>query len=152
MTIISNPVSGPVVGQPVSPFFGQQFGPGLTPANSVVALPAGVTALEAAARGSLPRNAILSAVNGVGPGRDINSDPLTVDQAISNGNGNQTTRGASLTPAGAINTQIFVDGIGSANAALSTGPAPTDTAALTEAPVSAATLGSNLGLSGGYGG
>jgi hypothetical protein len=141
MTIYGN--GGPVVGQPMSPNFGAQNGVG-QPGGSVVALPPNMPLLEAVSRGILPMNQYLTAVAGqnVGPG-----DPCSVLESMSNGNGEATMRGAPLqVNPNAINNQIFVDGIATANASLSTGPTPTDTSTIVEAPVSAATTGAGVSL------
>jgi hypothetical protein len=142
---------GKVVGQPISPFFGAQNG--ANAAAPVIQAPAGinVTMLEAASRGSLPRNANATAVNGVSTGAQ---NPTPIDDLMGNGAGQQVNSGVAVpgvagNPAsnGAINQQSFVEGT-SAGAATSTGPDPYDTESLTSAPVSGATLVSNLTLSG----
>ena len=104
--------------------------------------------LEAMSRGLLPRNANVSAINSVSTGAQ---NPTPVDDLMSNGAGNQVNAGVAVpnssgNPAGngAINQQVFVDGVSSANAGLSTGPAPTNTETLTSCPVSGATLGGSI--------
>lgn len=144
MTLYGNGNNAPI-GGPMSPFQGTT--PGIA-GGATQQLPAGMSLLEAMSRGYVSRNALVNTVNAVSAGGDPSKggDPATIDQMLSNGNGAQTCRGASIAPAGAINTQIFVDGIASANAALSTGPAPTDSASLVEAPTSAATIASNVAV------
>jgi hypothetical protein len=149
---IYGPNGGVVVGQPISPFFGAQNG--ASPAGGpIIQAPLGinVTTLEAAARGSLPRNALVTSVNGVSCGAQ-NGTP--VDDLMGNGAGAQVNSGVAVPgnsgnppTNGAINNQAFVEG-SSAAASLSTGPDPYDTETLTSCPVSQATLVSNLVLSG----
>jgi hypothetical protein len=135
-----------VVGQPISPNFGAQNGQ-CGSGGGVVGLPPNMTLMEAMSRGILPMNQYLTAVNGqnVGP-----NDPCSVLEAISNGNGECTARGASIAVnANQINNQIFVDGINTLVACSATGPAPTDTSSIVEAPVSAATTGAGVTLTAG---
>jgi hypothetical protein len=161
MTVFKS-TDGLVVGQPISPFFGAQNGvqgagapviqsPNSSP-NSGVQQP-----IHAAiSTGSMPQNAMINTVNGVSPGGNpavIGSDPASVAQQISNGNGADTERGVPIpgqsgnpaTP-GTVNNQIFVDGINTANAALSTGPAPTDISSATECPLSSSMQTNNVVL------
>lgn len=151
MTLYGNGNNAPI-GGPMSPFQGTT--PGVA-GGATQQLPAGMSIMEAMSRGYVSRNALVNTVNSVSVGSNANigGDPTTLDEVITNGNGTPRQLGASIAPAGALNTQIFVDGIASANAALSTGPAPTDSSGLTEAPVSAATIASNISLtSQGFGG
>jgi len=150
-----------VCGQPISPFFGAQNGNPRAAAVSAPVVPVPVTTqntgvqntmLEAAARGALPRNALITSVNAVSCGAQ-NGTP--VDDLMSNGAGFQLNLGCAVPGAannpssgnvnGAINQQEFVDGITTANAALSTGPVATNIETLTSAPVSGATTTNNLG-------
>lgn len=152
-----------MVGQPISPTFGVQFAGG-APANVAVALPANVggnnannpSLLEACARGSMPRNANISTVGGVSAGA---GDNLSIDEAMSCGNGPGGNGGAAIAgtagnPATMNATsnaqQIFVDGTTTAAASLSTGPVPSDTSTLTQAPTSGNTFCGNIALTGSY--
>lgn len=150
MTLYGNNNNGPVGGI-MSPFQGTT--PGVN-GGATQQLPAGMSLLEAMSRGLVARNAFVSSVNGVSVGSNANigGDNCTVDELVSNGNGNPTERGASIAPAGAQNTQIFADGFGQA-AQQGNGAIPKNTSALTEAPVSGATIASNVTLtSQGFGG
>ena len=144
-----------VIGQPISPFFGQQQNVRYTGAPVIPSPNASpnsgpqVTLLASVSNGSLPRNALVTTVEGV------NAASTPVDDLMSNGAGPQVNEGAAIPGAngnpsgnGAINQQIFVDGIFTANAALSTGPVPTDIETLTSCPVSGATVVSNVVTSG----
>lgn len=140
--------TSPIAGGIMSPFQGTSAG--VPAGSSLLALPAGMPMLEAMSRGLLPRNADVSAINGVSTGAQ---NPTPVDDLMSNGAGNQVNAGVAVpnssgNPAGngAINQQVFVAGVFSANAGLSTGPAPTNTETLTSCPVSGATLGGNITL------
>ncbi len=110
-----------------------------------------VTQLASASNGSLPMNADVTAVTGVSCGAQ---NPTPVADLMSNGAGNQVNGGAAIggtngIPAtnGAINNEVFVDGIWTANSGLSTGPVPTNVETLTSCPVWGATVVSNLTLS-----
>lgn len=136
---------GRVAGQPISPSFGAQNGAG---GGGVVAIPAGMSMLEAMSRGILPRNAQVTSINGVG------ASLTTIDDLMSNGAGNQLNLGTSTpnvagNPAGngAINQQEFVDGTSAASQTVN-GPTPTAVESLTSCPVSGATLGTNISLAG----
>jgi hypothetical protein len=106
--------------------------------------------------GSMPQNAMINTVNGVSPGGNpavIGSDPASVAQQISNGNGCDTERGVPIpgsagNPAnpGTVNNQIFVDGVTSISAVESTGPTPTDISSPTECPLSSSMLTNNVVL------
>jgi hypothetical protein len=159
---------GPVVGQPMSPFFGAQNGLGATPviqqpttaptAGGMQATGVQMSLLEACSRGLMPRNAYIASVSGVAPAAGVSNsqgDGLSVDEAISNGNGQQVNQGMAVAPNASnpnsittmgVNNQIFVEGIANANDALSTGPAPTNTEAVTSAPTPASTTTANVGL------
>ena len=67
MTIISNPVTGLVTGQPISGDFSKQFS-GSPPANNLTSIPPAMTQLEAASRAIVPLNINVSAVNSIGTG------------------------------------------------------------------------------------
>jgi hypothetical protein len=161
MTIyVSNPVTGPVVGQPISPSFGVQFA-GALPATLAgigfgVAAPPNMPIIEALSRGVLPRNQNVSSVTGVSTGAQ---NPTPIADMCSNGCGNQVNCGVSVVPAvigggnGANDQQVFVGGIGitgpgfsSPNAPISNGPTATNVETLTSAPVSVNTNCGNLGL------
>lgn len=147
---IYGPNGGVVTGQPISPFFGAQNG--ASPSGGVVTTPPpAMPILEAVGRGLVPLNALVTSVNGISTGSNSNigGDQVSVAELISNGNGEATARGTNIGANGAINQQIFVEGIATANAALSTGPTTTNTSTLTEAPVSGATLGTNVTLNAG---
>jgi len=147
-----------VCGQPISPFFGAQNGIKYSGAP-IIPSPAAspnsgpqVTMLESVARGALPRNANATAVTGVSTGAQ---NPTPIDDLMGNGAGNQVNIGAAVPGAfgnpalnGAINQEVFVDGVFTANAGLSTGPTPFNSETLTSGPVSGATVVSNLTLSG----
>jgi hypothetical protein len=147
-----------VIGQQISPFFGAQNGirysgaPVIPSPNASPNSGPQVTLLEAASRGAMPRNASVSSINGVSTGAQ---NPVPIDDLMGNGAGNQVNGGTALnasngnpTQNGAINQEVFVDGVWTANAGLSTGPTPTNTETLTSCPVSGATVVSNVGLSG----
>jgi hypothetical protein len=121
--------------------------------------------LEACARGIIPRNANIASVAGVASAVGVSAsqgDALTVDEAMSNGNGQQVNLGVAVNPnaqnptavtTGGVNSQIFVEGIANLNDALSTGPAPTNTESLTSAPLPASmTTASVVLLTGVYSG
>jgi hypothetical protein len=151
MTVYGS-TDGVVVGQPISPFFGAQNGVS-QPAGGKVALPTNMTVVEAAARGTLPRNAQVSTINGVSTGL---SNPVPVDDLACNGAGAQLNLGIPVAGVagnpvsnGAIDQQQFVDGTG-AVAQSANGPTPTSVESLTSAPVTVATTGGNVGLAGTY--
>jgi hypothetical protein len=115
-----------------------------------------VTLLASCANGSMPRNALVSSVNGVSCGLNA---PTPIDDLMGNGAGAQVNGGVAVNGAngnpvqnGAINQQIFVDGVWTAGAASATGPTPTDTETLTSCPVSGATIVSNVTPSGTFAG
>ena len=161
---------GVVVGQPISPFFGAQNG--ASPAGGPIIsqpttgpVPGGMQAtgvqmsmMEAMSRGLMPMNALVNTVSGVSVGGAVSvigSDPATVAQTFSNGNGQETCRGTAiagqannpvLINTGALSQQIFVDGINTANAGLSTGPTPTDISSMVEAPAPGSITTNNVAL------
>jgi hypothetical protein len=140
-----------VVGQPISPFFGAQCGQAGA-AGGAVALPAGMSILEALSRGILPRNAMVTAINGVSTGAQ---NPTPVADLCSNGAGAQANGGIAVAGVagnpvsnGANDQQQFVDGT-SAGAQSANGPTPTSIETLTSAPVSVNTFGANVTLGAG---
>ncbi len=159
---------GPVVGQPMSPFFGAQNGLGATPviqqpttaptAGGMQATGVQMSILEACSRGLIPRNANIASVAGVAASAGVSNsqgDALSVDEAISNGNGQQVNQGVAVNPnasnpvavtTGGVNNQIFVEGIANANGALSTGPVTTNTESLTSAPTPASMTTASVAL------
>jgi hypothetical protein len=150
MTLYGNGNNAPI-GGPMSPFQGTT--PGVS-GGAVQQLPAGMSILEALSRGYVSRNSLVNTVNSISTGGDPSKggDPCTVDQALSNGNGAETARGASVAPAGALNTQILQDGY-NGPAQTGNGAIPKNTSGLTEAPVSAATIASNVAVfANGFGG
>jgi hypothetical protein len=162
MTVFKS-TDGLVVGQPISPFFGAQNGiqgAGAPVIPSPAASPNSgpqVTALASVANGSLPMNANVTLVNGVATGAiaGIGGDNASVAEMLSSGNGAPSYNGVAIPGSagnpvgnGAINNQIFVDGITTTNAALSTGPVSTDVSTLTQAPMTGATVVSNVSTSG----
>jgi hypothetical protein len=159
---------GPVVGQPMSPYFGAQNGLGATPviqqpttapvAGGMQATGVQMSLLEACSRGLIPRNAQLATLAGQAVSAGISAsqgDSLSVDEGLSSGNGAQVCLGAAVPPNSGngvsvttmgVNNQIFVDGIASANDALSTGPVPTDNESVVSAPTQGSTTTANLTL------
>jgi hypothetical protein len=162
------PNQGVVVGQPMSPFFGVQQGVGPTPvieqpttaptAGGMQATGVQMSMIEACSRGLMPRNANIASVAGVAPGVGIsntNGDALSVDEAMSNGNGAQVNLGVAVNPnastpvavtTGGVNNQNFVEGIATANDAQSTGPAATNIETVTSAPMAASMTTASVGL------
>jgi hypothetical protein len=162
------PNQGVVVGQPMSPFFGAQQGVGPTPviqqpttaptAGGMQATGVQMSLIEACSRGLIPRNCYIASVAGVAPCVGIsntNGDALSVDEALSDGNGAQACGGVAVNPnastpvavtTGAVNNQVFVEGIANANGALSTGPVPTNTESVTSAPTPGSMTTASVGL------
>lgn len=156
-----------VCGQPMSPFFGQQqnvryAGPPVIPSpNASPNSGPQVTALASVSNGSMPMNANVTSVNGVAPtagasvANAIGADNASVAELLGSGNGVPCTPGVAIgntngnpVTNGAINSEKFVGGVFTANAALSVGPTPIDNASLTQVPVSGATIASNVATSG----
>jgi len=159
---------GPVVGQPMSPSFGAQNGLGATPvieqpttapvAGGMQATGVQMSLLEACSRGLIPRNAQLATIAGQAVSAGISAlqgDGVTLDEALSSGNGAQISLGVAVPPnAGnntavttmGVNNQIFVEGIANANGALSTGPAQTNTESVVSAPLAGSTTTANVGI------
>jgi hypothetical protein len=161
MTIISNPVTGPVLGQSVQPGFGVQFS-GTPPANTIVAPvpladtigPTKLTLLESISRGATPRNAMVTAVGSVSTG---SQNPTPLDDLMSNGAGNQVNQGVAVAGSSGNPTNEYTLSIGAPqrvvdgfSASSSTGPSATNTETLTSCPVSGATLLANITLNGAY--
>jgi hypothetical protein len=159
---------GAVVGQPMSPSFGAQNGLGATPviqqpttsptAGGMQATGVQMSLLEACSRGIIPRNAQLATIAGQAVSAGISQsqgDGVTVDEAFSSGNGTQVNGGVAVPPNAnnnaatetmGVNNQVFVEGIASANGALSTGPAPTNTESVVSAPTPGSTTTANVTL------
>lgn len=160
---------GAVIGQPISPFFGLQNGAGgggaakisqptTAPGTGMQATGVQMSLLEMCSRGLMPRNANVASVAGVSTSAGVsntNGDALSVDEAMSNGNGAQACGGVAVNPnasnpvavtTGGVNNQIFVEGIANANGALSTGPVATNTEALTSAPTPASMTTASVAL------
>jgi hypothetical protein len=155
---------GVAVGQPISPSFGAQNGanaaapviqqPTQAPVTGgMQATGVQMSLLEACSRGIIPRNAMATAIAGVSCGAQ---NPTSIDDLMGNGAGAQANGGVAVNGAfgnpvqgGGVNNQQFVDGAFTANAGLSTGPAPTANETLTSAPVSAATTTANVTLGAG---
>ena len=159
---------GAVIGQPISPFFGQQNGAGgggaakisqptSAPGTGMQATGVQMSLLEMCSRGLMPRNAYIASVAGVATSAGIsntNGDALSVDEAMSDGNGAQINGGvavsgtsgnpSAVTTAG-VNDQLFVSGNSTA-ANLSQGPAPTNSESVTSAPTPASTTTANVSL------
>jgi len=163
-----------VIGQPMSPFFGAQNGNGRTAtaagAAPIVPQPTSapgvgtqatgiqVSLLEAVARGSIPRNAQISTIAGQSVSAGISAqqgDGLTLDEALSSGNGAQLSLGVAVPPNASNNTavtqmsvngQVFVDGIANANDGLSTGPTPFNIESVVSAPLPGSTTTANVTL------
>lgn len=165
MTIYVN--GGPVVGQPMSPFFGAQNGLGATPVISQPTSAPGtgmqatgvqMSMLEAHSRGLIPMNAQISTVSGQAVSVGVSAlqgDGMTCLEGLSSGNGAQTSLGVAVPPnAGnpnsvttmGINNQVFVDGTANANDSLSTGPTPFNNESLVSAPLAGSTTTANVTL------
>jgi hypothetical protein len=164
---------GVVVGQPMSPSFGAQqgVGPAVIIQQPTTAPTAGgmqatgvqMSILEACSRGLMPRNANLATVAGQSVSAGVSAsqgDGMSVDEGLSSGNGAQTSLGVAVPPnAGAnaatttagVNNQVFVEGVASANGALSTGPTATNIESVVSAPTPGSTTTANVTLvSGAY--
>src|SRR6202790_3874854 len=146
MTIYVQP--GAVVGQPMSPSFGAQNGLGATPviqqpttapvAGGMQATGVQMSLLEACSRGIIPRNAQLATIAGQAVSVGVSAsqgDGVTLDEALSSGNGTQVNLGVAVAPnagnnvVGVLSTlsqQFFVEGTANANDGLSTGPVLTN--------------------------
>lgn len=161
---------GLVVGQPLNPNFGAANGaqapsagliqqPTTAPtAGGMQATGVQISVLEACSRGLIPRNAQLSTIAGQSVSAGVSAlqgDGLTVDEALTSGNGAQTSLGVAVAPnAGnnvigalsVLSNQVFVDGIANANDGLSTGPTPFNNESIVSAPLSGATTTANVTL------
>jgi hypothetical protein len=169
MTVFKN-TDGIVVGQPMSPFFGAQNGqqgpgaivieqPTTAPtAGGMQATGVQMSLLEQCSRGLIPRNANLSTIAGQSVSAGISAlqgDGVSVDEAMTSGNGAQICAGVAVPPnAGnnvatitmGINNQIFVEGVAGVGDAISTGPTPTNTESVVSAPLPGSTTTANVTL------
>jgi len=169
MTVYKN-TDGIVVGQPMSPFFGAQNGqqgagaitieqPTQAPvAGGMQATGVQMSVLEACSRGLIPRNAQLSTIAGQSVSAGISAlqgDGVSVDEALTSGNGMQVNLGVAVPPnAGnnvatttmGVNNQVFVDGIANANDSLSTGPTPFNNESVVSAPLAGSITTANVTL------
>lgn len=167
---IYGPNGGVVVGQPISPSFGAQNGaspPGGPAIQQPTSAPVtgGMQAtgvqmsiLEACSRGIIPRNIQLATIAGQAVSVGVSAlqgDGVSLDEALGSGNGMQMNLGVAVPPnagnnvaveTAGVNNQIFVEGVGNANAALSTGPTPTNTESIVSAPLAGSTTTANVGL------
>jgi hypothetical protein len=159
---------GPAVGQPMSPYFGAQNGLGATPviqqpttaptAGGMQAIGVQMSMLEACSRGIMPRNAQIAAIAGQAASAGVSAlqgDGMSVDEALSSGNGAQSCLGVAVPPnAGnnvatiisTVNNQMFVGGQATANDALSNGPTDTSMESLVSAPMAGSTTTANVTL------
>lgn len=169
MTVFKN-TDGIVVGQPMSPNFGAQNGaqgaglptiqqPTQAPVTGgMQATGVQMSMLEACSRGIIPRNAQIASIAGQSVSVGISAlqgDGVSVDEAFGSGNGTQVNLGVAVPPnAGntsatetmGVNNQVFVEGAASANAALSTGPTPTNIESVASAPLPGSTTTANVSL------
>jgi hypothetical protein len=145
MTIFQNPVTGPVVGQPISPNFSQQFSGAQAAGAPLTTIPPAMTQLEALSRGVVPANMNVTSVNGISTGAN---DPCSMLELMTNGNGVPTMRGTALPPSGGQNDQQFAVGT-SALTFQENGPTPTNCEPQTLSPVSGAVTGANIALTAG---
>ena len=157
------------VGQPISPFFGAQNGQvGVAPviqqpttaptAGGMQATGVQMSILEAASRGIIPRNANLASVSGQAVSAGVSAsqgDGMTLDEGLASGNGAQVNLGVAVPPNAntpnsvtmmGVNNQILVDGVATANDALSTGPTPTNNESVVSAPTPGSTTTANTSL------
>ena len=168
MTLYGGSTGGVVVGQPISPSFGAQNGNGPAPviqqpttapvAGGMQATGVQMSVLEACSRGLIPRNAQLSTIAGQAVAVGVSAlqgDGVTLDEALSSGNGVQVNLGvpvapnannpSSITLAG-VNSQVFVEGTANANDGLSTGPVLTNNESIISAPMAGSITTANIGL------
>jgi hypothetical protein len=157
---------GVVIGAPISPFFGAQNGLGKAPIVSQPTSAPGVgmqatgvqmSLLEMCSRGLMPRNACIASVSGVPVAVGIsntNGDAMSVDEAMSDGNGAQVNLGVAVPGTSgnpiplatdSINNQIFGSGT-SLSANLAQGATPTNAETLTSGPTPASTTTANVAL------
>lgn len=160
---------GVVVGQPISPYFGAQNGanaaapiieqPTTAPtAGGMQATGVQMSLLEACSRGLIPRNAQLATISGQAVSVGVSAlqgDGMTLDEGLSSGNGAQVNLGVAVAPNGGnpnsvttmgVNNQVFVEGVGTANDALATGPTPTNMESVVSAPLPGSTTTANVTL------
>jgi hypothetical protein len=159
-----------VVGQPISPNFGAQngaatVGPVTIQQPTTAPVPGGMQAtgvqmslLEACSRGIIPRNAQLATIAGQAVSAGISAlqgDGVSVDEALSSGNGMQVNLGVAVPPNASnnvatttmgVNNQEFVEGTGNLNAGLSTGPTPTNNESVVSQPLPGSTTTANVTL------
>jgi hypothetical protein len=159
-----------VVGQPMSPNFGAQNGaaiagapviqqPTTAPvAGGMQATGVQMSLLEACSRGLIPRNAQLATIAGQAVSAGISAlqgDGVSIDEALSSGNGAQTCAGVAVAPNASnnsvvttmgTNNQVFVEGVSGVGDALSTGPTPTNTESVVSAPLPGSTTTANVTL------
>jgi len=161
---------GIVVGQPLNPNFGAANGaqapsagfiqqPTTQPtAGGMQATGVQMPVLEAMARGIIPRNAQLATIAGQAVSVGVSAlqgDGVTLDEALTSGNGMQVNLGVAVPPNAnnnvvtttmGVNNQVFVDGIANANDSLSTGPTPFNNESVVSAPLSGSTTTANVTL------
>lgn len=167
MTVFSA-TDGIAVGQPINPNFGAANGLAAPPvitqptqapiAGAMQATGVQMSVLEAMSRGILPRNANISTVAGVSCSAGVSNvqgDTMSVDEAMSSGNGAQVSLGVAVPPNAAtpnavtiagVNNQIFVEGNANLNDSLSTGPTPTNNESITSAPMPGSITTANVAL------
>lgn len=166
---IYGPNGGVVVGQPISPFFGAQNGanaaapviqqPTTAPVTGgMQATGVQMSLLEACSRGIVPRNAQLATIDGQSVSVGVSAlqgNGVTVDAALAAGNGTNMNLGVAApqnannpnsVDTGAINTQLFVGGIGNVDDTLSDGPTPTNIESVVSEPLPGSTTTANVGL------
>lgn len=166
---IYGPNGGVVVGQPISPFFGAQNGanaaapiieqPTQAPiTGGMQATGVQMSVLEACSRGLIPRNAQLATIAGQAVSAGVSAlqgDGVTLDEALASGNGMQVNLGVAVAPnagnnvagtTAGVNNQVFVEGVGNANDANSTGPTPTNNESIVSAPLAGSTTTANVSL------
>lgn len=158
---------GIAVGQPINPNFGaaqNAAAPVITQptqapiAGGMQATGVQMPVLEAMSRGILPRNAQLATISGQAVSAGISAlqgDGVSVDEALSSGNGMQVNLGVAVPPNAAnpnsvtlmgVNNQVFVEGVANANDGLSTGPVTTNTESVVSAPLPGSTTTANVTL------
>jgi hypothetical protein len=161
---------GIVVGQPLNPNFGAANGaqsptagliqqPTTAPtAGGMQATGVQMPVLEAMARGIIPRNVQLATIDGQAVSVGVSAlqgDGVTLDEALTSGNGMQVNLGVAVPPnAGnnvavttmGVNNQVFVDGVANVNDGLSTGPTPFNIESVVSAPLAGSTTTANVTL------
>jgi hypothetical protein len=163
-------VDGLVVGQPLNPNFGAANGaqapsagfiqqPTQAPVTGgMQATGVQMSVLEACSRGIIPRNAQLATIAGQAVSAGISAlqgDGVTLDEALTSGNGMQINLGVAVPPnagnnsavtTAGVNNQVFVDGTANANDGLSTGPTPFNMESVVSAPLPGSTTTANITL------